>query len=70
MIVKLGMEQYICTQVYTNDDPVLTLTHFKTMSNFSKLVLVYSSSRYQVSIYRTIGPLVGFATQWLNLFGV
>ena len=28
----------VCTQVYTNDDPELTLTHFKTMSNFAKLV--------------------------------
>ena len=32
MIMKLGMEQY--------DDPELALTHFKTMSNFAKLVFV------------------------------
>ena len=27
-------------QVYINDDPELTLTDFKTMSNFAKLVFV------------------------------
>ena len=46
MIMKLGMEQYELkfNKVYINDDPELTLTH--------------SRPRYQVSVYRTIGPLV------------
>ena len=40
MIMKLGMEQYILKlyKVYINDDPELTLTHFKTISNLAKLV--------------------------------
>ena len=54
---ELGMEHYILKlyRVYINDDPELILTHFKTMSNLAKL---YSRPRYQMSIYRTIGPLV------------
>ena len=42
MFMKLGMEQYVLKlcKVYINDDPELTLTHFKTMSNFAKLVFV------------------------------
>ena len=42
MIMKLGMGQYVFKlyKVYINDDPELTLTHFKTISNFAKLVLV------------------------------
>ena len=54
------MEQYVLElcKVYINDDPELTLTHFKTVSNFVKLFCTYSSSRCQVSVYRTIGPLV------------
>ena len=28
-------------KVYINDDPVLALTHFNTMSNFAKLVFVH-----------------------------
>ena len=43
--------------VYINDDPELT-TYFTTMSNFAKLFCIYSRPRYQVSVYRTIGPLV------------
>ena len=42
MIMKLCMEQYVLKRykVYINDDPELTLTHFKTMSNLVKLVFV------------------------------
>ena len=42
MIMKLGMEQYVIKlyKDYINDDPELTLTHVKTMSNFAKLVFV------------------------------
>ena len=41
MIMKLDMEQYVLKlYIYINDDPELTLTHFKTMSNFAKLVFV------------------------------
>ena len=39
MIMKLCMEQYVLKlyKVYIDDDPELTLTHFKTMSNLAKL---------------------------------
>ena len=42
MIMKLGMEQYVLKlyKVYIKDDPELTLTHLKTMSNIAKLVFV------------------------------
>ena len=42
MIMKLCMEQYVLKhyEVYINDDPELTLTHFKTMSNFAKFGFV------------------------------
>ena len=42
MIMKLGMEQFVLKlyKVYKNDDPELTLTHFKT-SNLAKLVFVF-----------------------------
>ena len=44
MIMKLGMEQYVLKlyKVYVNDDSELIMTHFKTMSNFAKLVFVLS----------------------------
>ena len=44
MIMKLCMEQFVLKlyKVYINDDPELTLTHFKTLS---KLVFV-----------QTVGP--------------
>ena len=58
MIIKLGMEHYVLKlyKVYINDDPELTLTHFKTWPNLAD----YSRPRYQVSVYRIIGPLVHF----------
>ena len=42
LVMKLGMEHYVLKlyKVYINDDPELTLTHFKTISNFAKLVFV------------------------------
>ena len=62
IIMKLGMKHYVLKlyKVYINDDPELTLTHFKTVSNLAKLGFVLNNSRprYQVSVYRTIGPLV------------
>ena len=38
MIMKFCMEQYVLKlyKVYVNDDPELTLTHFKTKSNLAK----------------------------------
>ena len=41
MIMKLGMEHYVLKlyKVYINDDPELTLTQFKTMSNWGNLFL-------------------------------
>ena len=39
--------------------PELILTYFTTMSNLAKLVFCTKSKpRYQVSVYRAIGPLV------------
>ena len=42
MIMKLGMEQNVLKlyKVYIDDDPELTLTYFKTMSNLAKLVFL------------------------------
>ena len=42
MIMQLGMEQYVLKlhKVFIDDYPELTLTHFKTMSNLTKLVFV------------------------------
>ena len=42
MIMKLCMEQYVLKlyKVYINNDPELTLTHFKTMSKFANFVFV------------------------------
>ena len=42
MIMNHCKEQYVLKvyKIYVNDDHELTLTHFKTMSNFAKLVLV------------------------------
>ena len=60
MIVKLGMEHYEL-KLYTvciNDVPDFTLTYFTAMSNLAKHFCTYSRPRYQVSVYRTIGPLV------------
>ena len=61
MIMKLGMEHYKLKLylVYINEDPELTLTYFTTMTILEKLVFcTYGRPRYQVSVYRTIGPLV------------
>ena len=51
MILKLGMGIGELYKVYINDDPGLTLTYFTCFCT-------YSRPRYQVSVYRTIGPLV------------
>ena len=60
MIMELGMEYYVLKiyKVYINDDPELTLNYFKSMSNLANLFCTDSRPRYQVSVYRTIGPLV------------
>ena len=48
-------------KVYINDGPELTLANFNmSMQNLAKLFCTYSRPRYQVSVYRTIGPLVLF----------
>ena len=48
MIMNLGIEQYVLKlyKVYINDDPKLTMTHFKTMSNFAKLVFELTVAPY------------------------
>ena len=60
MIMNFCMEHYVpkLYKFYIDDVPELTLTYFKTMSNLVKLVFVLIVGPYQVSIYRTIGPLV------------
>ena len=63
MIMKLGTEHYVLKlfESYMNDDPELTLSYFTTISNSEKTCFCsYCRPRYQVSIYRTIGPLVCF----------
>ena len=59
MILKLGMKHQALElyKVYINHDPGMTLTHFMARSTY----ITYPST--QVSVYRTIGPLV------LNSFG-
>ena len=53
MILKLCMKHWGLKlyKVYIYDDPGLTLTYFICFCT-------YSRPRYQVSVYRTIGPLV------------
>ena len=53
--MKLGIDELKLYTVHINDDHGLTLTYFTPMSNLGKLVFV---PRYQVNVYRTIGPLV------------
>ena len=57
MILTLGMYHWGLKlyKVYKNDDPVLTLTLITCFCTYSRPL-------YQVSVYRTIGPLV------LNMF--
>ena len=70
MIMKLCMEQYVLKlyKVYINDDRELTLTHFKTMSKFVKLVFVLTVGpdiRWAFT-----GPLVlWFSLGWKDLSG-
>ena len=56
MILKLGTYNWRLKlyKVYINDDPGLTLTYFTCFCTNSR-------PRYQVSVYRTIGPLVEYA---------
>ena len=60
MIMKLGMEQYVLKlyKVYVKDDPELTMTYKRQCQFLQNLFCTNSSSRYQVSVYRTFGPLV------------
>ena len=54
MILKLGMKHQTIKlyKVYINHDPGMTLTYF--MARSTKVTY----PRSQVSVYRTIGPLV------------
>ena len=54
MILKIGMKHQVeeLYKVYINYDPGLTLTYFMARS------AEVAYPRSQVSIYRTIGPLV------------
>ena len=42
MLMKLGMEHYVLKlyKCYINDDPEMTMTHFKTMTNLANFVFV------------------------------
>ena len=52
-------------KVYINDDHGLTLNYCKARSNLVKIAYcAYSMSRYQVSVYRIIGPLVSSSTYY------
>ena len=54
MILKLGMKHQGMEfyKVYINHDPGMTLTYFMSRST------LVAYARSQVSVYRTIGPLV------------
>ena len=61
MILKLGMKHQAMElyKVYINHDPGMTLTYFTVKST------EVAYPRSQVSIYRTIGPLVlKLTAQW------
>ena len=65
MIMKLCMEHYVLKlyTVYINDDPELELDLFYSNAKFGETCFcTYSRPRYQVSVYRTIGPLVKILT--------
>ena len=54
MILKLGMDHLV-----TYDDPGLTLTFLRQGQTWVKITnCAYTRTRYQVSDYRIIGPLV------------
>ena len=58
VMLKLVMDQSRST-ISINDDPGLTLTYFTARPNFVKIAYCSDTRpRCQVSIYRTIGPLV------------
>ena len=65
MIMKPGMEHYELKlyTVYIKNDPELTLTYlFYRNFKFGEICFcTHSRPRYQVSVYRTIGPLVSFS---------
>ena len=48
MMLKLGMQHQRLKlyKVSINDDPELTMTHFKTMSIFAKLVFVLTVAQH------------------------
>ena len=58
MIMKLCIEQYVLKLyiVYIKDDPKLTVTHFKPMSNLAKRVFVLTVGPAIRSAFT--GPLV------------
>ena len=60
MIMKLGLEQYVLKlyKSYINDDPEFILTHLRNVKFGETFCCTYNRPRYQVSVYRTIGPLV------------
>ena len=61
MIMKLGIEHFVLKlfKVYINDDPEVDLDLFDDNVKFGETYFcTYSRPRYQVSVYRTIVPLV------------
>ena len=61
MIMKLGMEHYELEFYifYINDDLELTLTYFTIIVKLGETCFcTYRRPTCQVSVYRTIGPLV------------
>ena len=59
MIFKICMEHQELNvyKVYINDEPGLTLTYFTARSSLVKIAYC-AYTNIQVSVYRTIGPLV------------
>ena len=62
MLLKLGMKHQVeeLYKVYINHDPGMTLTYFMARS------AEVAYPRSQVSVYRTIGPLVSFAPELVS----
>ena len=61
MILKLSMEHYVLKlyKVYINNDPLVDLDLFYDNVKFGETCFCTNSKPiYQVSVYRTIDPLV------------
>ena len=71
MIMKLGMKHYELKlyTVYINDDRVDLDLFYSNFLCCETYFCTHSRLRYQVSVYRTIGPLVTLNYQMILIWG-